>query len=94
MLSNPRNLEYEFLEHDAAIEGLLNLLAAFDHNPELINEGKDTAPSKRILDLIPEYDKVSVGPAIVGIEGVEALKAACSHFNSWIEKLVSLADAP
>ena len=66
-------------------------LARVDNNPELINEGRETAPSKRIIKLIPEYDKVSVGADIAAINGVEFLKKKCRHFNDWITILENLA---
>lgn len=61
------------------------------NNPELIDEGKATAPSKRIIKLVPEYDKVSVGADIAAINGVEFLKEKCRHFNDWITTLENLA---
>lgn len=56
-------------------------------NPEEINERPDTCPSKRILDIFPEYTKVLYGSLISGAIGIEQLKRECRHFNSWIEQL-------
>lgn len=91
VLSNPSNLEYEYLDHVQEIERLVALVEQFGNNSELINEGRETAPSKRILMEIPEYDKVSVGAAIAGIDGIEPLKNSCSHFYRWIEKLENIS---
>lgn len=49
-------------------------------NPELINDNPETAPSKRIIKLIPEYDKVSVGAVIVGEIGIDFLKKNMQPF--------------
>jgi len=91
ILSNPRNLELEYLDHEDAIEELEKQLRDNNNNSELINENKETAPSKRILKLIPEYDKVSVGAAIADIEGINSLKEKCTHFKNWVKKLELLS---
>ena len=54
-------------------------------NPELINDCKETAPSKRILSCIPDYDKAGVGVAILEKIGVDVLCASCKHFSEWID---------
>lgn len=41
----------------------VRIKAAFD-TPEHINNGLKTAPSKRILSLLPEYRKTLHGPLI------------------------------
>ena len=91
ILSNPRNLEYEYMEHEDAISELEKQLQLHHNNAELINEMRETAPSKRILKLIPEYDKVTVGASIAGIDGIEPLKQNCTHFKQWVETLESLS---
>ena len=92
VLANPENLELEYFDSEAAIRQLQKTLIEFGGNPELINDDPMTAPSKRILAVIPEYDKVSVGSTIAGINGIEFLKKKCRHFCEWIEKLESLCD--
>ena len=60
--------------------------------PEEINEGATTAPSKRIINHVPIYDrlKVRVGaPAAVAI-GLPALRAKCPHFSAWVSRLEML----
>ncbi|MGB0840534.1 MAG: DUF4276 family protein [Chitinophagales bacterium] len=91
ILSNPSNLEFLYLEHESAIKALEEQLNAHNNNAELINERKETAPSKRIIKLIPEYDKVSAGSVITDLIGIHNLKANCKHFREWIEKLEQLS---
>lgn len=55
-----------------------------DHNPELINESPETAPSKRILSLCVSYDKVNDGILILKEIGLAKLRSECSHFNNWL----------
>lgn len=91
LLSKPQELELEYFEHTQAIENLIKIVEE-KGNPELINDNPETAPSKRIIELIPEYEcnKVSVGASIVGIIGIEWLKTTCKHFNDWLLKLEQL----
>jgi len=67
-----------------------------DHagSPELIDDGHDTAPSKRIARLIPEYAgmKASAGPLIAAKIGLAAIRQRCSHFDEWLKKLESLGE--
>ncbi len=92
MFSKIEDLEYEYFDRSKEIQTLKNQLEEFDGNPELINDGKDTAPSKRILKLIPEYDKVLAGNEIAKLIGMEQLKSKCAHFRAWIEKLEKITD--
>lgn len=62
-----------------------------DQAPELINDGPHTAPSKRLLRYLGEYNKVLDGPAIAGKIGLERLRQACPHFGEWLTRLESLA---
>ncbi|MFA8451176.1 MAG: DUF4276 family protein [Bacteroidales bacterium] len=87
ILSKPQKLKWEYFEHSSAITKLTKVLNEHKNNPELINENPETAPSKRIIKLIPEYDKVGVGADIAGIIGIDYLKKNCKHFNDWIERL-------
>jgi hypothetical protein len=62
-------------------------------NPELINNGETTSPSKRILQCIPEYAKPVDGIAITQKIGLDVLRQKCRHFNEWIGKLEGLNPA-
>lgn len=64
--------------------------SAPDGNPELINEGTKTAPSKRILKICDTYDKVNDGILILKEIGLSVLRTECKHFNEWLTKLESL----
>ena len=59
-------------------------------NPELINNGESTAPSKRILACIPDYDKIDGGISILEKIGIAKLQKECKHFSDWIVKLEQL----
>lgn len=70
----------------------LKAIAASVPTIEHINDNKDTAPSKRIISLIPEYDgrKSSAGPDIAEVIGVAAIRSKCPHFNGWLTQLENL----
>jgi len=58
--------------------------------PEEINDGFDTAPSRRLLSMHPPYEKLFDGRRITEAAGLEVLRAQCPHFDDWIERLVAL----
>ncbi len=58
--------------------------------PEDIDDGDDTAPSKRILSLCRGYAKPLHG-VLAAIEiGIETIRNECRHFNDWVVKLEAL----
>ena len=60
--------------------------------PEEINESPQTAPSKRIIKYIPDYEgqKAQVGPLVAEDIGLTTLRDNCPHFNEWITKLENI----
>lgn len=89
ILSDPQKLDWEYLEHGESIGNLISMVGK--QNPELINDGRRTAPSKRILREIPEYDKVTAGVSVVQRIGLELLRDRCRHFCDWLSKLEGLS---
>lgn len=57
-------------------------------NPELINDGADTAPSKRLLRLIPRYRKPLFGNMLIMENGFDMLLGKCPRFTAWVNGLV------
>lgn len=72
-----------------SVDLLASIHAAFD-NPEEINDSRDTAPSKRIAQVITGYNKAANGPAVVLEIGLDAIRRECPRFNQWVERLESL----
>jgi Domain of unknown function (DUF4276) len=58
--------------------------------PELVNDDPRTAPSKRILALHPTYRKTADGPSLTEKIGLDAIRKACAHFDSWLDWLEAL----
>jgi hypothetical protein len=59
--------------------------------PEEIDDSPFTAPSKRVEDLVPGYDKPLLGTLAILEIGLDSIRAECPHFNSWLHQLESLA---
>jgi len=92
ILSDPIKLEERFPDYQSKVQQLVSLCQTFD-SPELINDGQQTAPSKRIIQAIPRYKgaKESVAPLIAKKIGLETIRQKCPHFNQWIERLENLS---
>lgn len=58
--------------------------------PEDINDNPQTAPSKRILELYPNYEKPLYGTLAVLQIGLDLIRGECPHFNSWLTWLEGL----
>lgn len=59
--------------------------------PEDINDSELTAPSKRVRNLFPGYEKVLGGVAAAQAMGVDRIRRACPHFAGWLTKLEAAA---
>jgi hypothetical protein len=77
------------------LTGLDALRADIGHTlPEEIDDGAETAPSKRLIRHVPSYQKSVHGPLVVGAVGLGRLRAACPRFDSWITRLERLSEEP
>lgn len=94
ILTDPQKLDWEFIEHDKAIRGIVEMAAEYA-SPEVIDDGHDSAPSKRIIKEIPEYEgrKASAGPLVAEKIGLPILAAKCRHFADWLDRLKALGAA-
>lgn len=93
ILSDPACLSAQFQDNEDGIRRLVALAAQFE-SPEHIDEGVDSAPSKRIIREIPEYEgrKASAGPTLAANVGLPTLRQKCVHFGEWIDRLERLAE--
>ncbi len=80
-----------FVKEVAEIHELQRIRAGFQ-TPEDINDGEETAPSKRIIRVIPAYEgeKATAGPLIASAIGIATLTRECRHFRESLEKLTQL----
>ena len=56
-------------------------------NPEMINRGSQTAPSKRLQRIIPGYNKIIHGSILIEEIGIEKIRVKCPRFNAWLNKI-------
>jgi hypothetical protein len=57
--------------------------------PEEINDSPTTAPSKRVIDLVPGYEKPLLGSLAALEIGLSCIRQECPHFNHWLTTLES-----
>lgn len=55
--------------------------------PEQINDSAQTAPSKRIVGLMSNYNKPLHGAVIAKDIGLSKMREKCEHFDGWIKSL-------
>lgn len=82
---------------DGSQDALNTLTAEVNHlAPEEINEGPTTAPSKRIINHVPIYErsKVRVGASAAAAIGLPKLRENCPHFHNWICALEGFGSIP
>jgi Domain of unknown function (DUF4276) len=90
VLSNPSKLSIEYFDREKEINKLTELLIKNNDNSELING--NNPPSKQILKLIPEYDKVAIGSTLEAFDEMDILRERCKHFGYWLTKLENLTN--
>lgn len=78
---------------EGVVEALRGIRRAFD-TPEDIDDGRETAPSKRIGAAIRNYDKVKHGVEVAQRIGLPRIRASCRRFDRWVRCLESLGNEP
>lgn len=74
---------------DLDMKKLQSIVKQF-HNPEDINESRETAPSKRIEGSVIGYSKVVDGNTLALEIGLSKMLQMCPHFNSWFIQLQNI----
>ncbi len=81
----------ELLDDQRDLDGLRELRAEVMHQaPEDVDDGVETAPSKRLQRRIPSYQKTVHGPLATEVCGLPKLRAACRRFDGWVSGLEKL----
>ncbi len=81
---------------DAAddVEGVRALRASLGaQRPEDVDDGIESAPSRRLANAIRSYRKLLHGPLVAERTSLQALRSACPRFNEWVSTLERLATA-
>ena len=84
LFSSNKGFETYFQEDEA--QKTQRIVLQFD-NPEDINTTPEGAPSKRLIDINANYDKVIEGNLIALEVGMDNIRTKCHHFKEWIDKL-------
>ena len=75
-----------------AVDELRRVRASFP-TPEDIDDGRETAPSKRIEGIVPSYRKRTYGPLLAQETGLPRMRAECPRFNAWVSRLEPLGSS-
>lgn len=73
-------------EHESEVQQIRDGFSS----PEEINDGSDTAPSKRLLGIFCDYRKRLHGLIAATRIGIEIMRTECPHFAGWLRTLESL----
>jgi hypothetical protein len=79
----------EILGERAPAQRLQAVVREFSGDVELINDGQQTAPSKRVLDAWPGYSKTIDGIDAVLDAGLDRVLMHCPALRDWVERLVA-----
>lgn len=91
LFTSPSEIAGAFPEENVARQ--LHAIRDGFASPEDINNGRDSHPSQRILNLLPTYRKRTSGINIARRIGLPTIRAHCPHFNNWLTHLEYLTDS-
>jgi len=91
LFAGPAHLAFFYPQNTKAIAALQAVADGFA-SPELIDDGPETAPSKRIIAELPDYKcaKSIIGPQVAELIGLDTIRKKCPHFNAWLSRLEQL----
>ena len=87
LFSKPES--FSLVSEDEVINEIRKIRESYP-NPEYINNSPNTAPSKRLEKLIPNYAKIKNGTLLSKEMGIDIILAECPHFREWVEKIIKL----
>lgn len=87
LFSNPES--FELIAETDVVDKIRKIRESYP-TPEHINNSPETAPSKRLERLIPNYAKIKNGTLISKDIGIDKILAECPHFCEWIKKIKEL----
>ena len=78
---------FEVYFEESVSKEIQEIIDSFN-NPEEINSGRETAPSKRLIRIIPGYDKVIYGNIVALEIGLPGILSKCPRFRAWTNTLI------
>lgn len=88
LFSNPAS--FMLITDGSTVDKVQSIRDAFP-TPEHINNSPETAPSKRLRQLIPGYAKVRNGTILSKDMGLDKIIKECPHFSKWIKHITDMA---
>ena len=88
LFSETKRLAAGLYAHE--LEPELSAIRAAFSTPEEINDSPETAPSRRILALLPSYDKPLSGSLAALEIGLPRIRQECKRFDAWVKGLEAL----
>lgn len=91
-LGPARSLEARIQRLRRAVESTASASPNGKPTPELVDDGPDTAPSKRIAAEFPAYAaaKGAFAAELAASVGLPVIRSQCPHFDAWISTLERL----
>ena len=90
LFAKPAQFAIAYPNRPRELQQLSRIRSAFE-SPEHIDDGDETAPSKRIKSVLPDYQKAAAGPVIAREIGMQTLLSECAHFAGWVRRLAVAA---
>lgn len=72
----------------------LDRIVHLESGPELVNDGVETAPSKRIVNAYPQYAKTIDGPLVIADAGLGLVRSRCPHAHNWLLEIEARMSHP
>lgn len=72
----------------------LERIVRLESGPELVDDGVDTAPSKRIVNAYPQYMKTIDGPLVIADAGLDFIRSCCPHADDWLRQIEARVSRP
>lgn len=88
LFTNIEGFELNFSGEEADLNEIKEIIESHP-NPETINDGLETAPSKRLKNLIPAYKKIVYGNIIIETNGIGEILNRCPRFRLWTEQIIN-----
>ena len=85
LFSEPQGFEH--IANDRIVKQL-QVIRNSAETPEHINNSAETAPSKRIQNVVNGYSKVRQGIIVAKYIGIDKMMSECKHFSAWINKII------
>ncbi|MCD7813572.1 MAG: DUF4276 family protein [Lachnospiraceae bacterium] len=87
LFSRPES--FLMIADERTVDAIRKIRDAFP-TPEHINNSYETAPSRRLSQIIPGYAKIRHGTILSKDMGIDVIMEQCPHFRKWIREIAAL----